>query len=224
MYDGERLKQLRADLRLTQAEMAEKLGTHVNTYGAYERGAQVPSSDVLLKLYEQFNVSSDWILYGLGDPTSQAQGKPAGEPVGGDQSYFGLVPMAEAHLDAGGGAVVMSEAVRDYFAFRKDWLRRVATAVRNLILMTVRGDSMEPLLVDGDVVMIDQGRRMLSSGQIYALGMEQAIMLKRLERLPGKRVRIISDNRIYPPYDVPEGDIRLLGQIVWFARQLVRPD
>jgi phage repressor protein C with HTH and peptisase S24 domain len=36
------------------------------------------------------------------------------------------------------------------------------------------------------------------------------------------RVRVISENRDeYPPYEVDQADLRIIGQVIWFARELV---
>jgi phage repressor protein C with HTH and peptisase S24 domain len=142
-----------------------------------------------------------------------------------DLDYYDFIPMAEAHLSTGGGAFVLSESVKNYFAFRKDWLRKVATSVRNLVLMNVRGHSMEPTIQEGDTVLIDTGRKRIYDGCIYALGQGETVVIKRLELLAGMRVRIISDNRTeFPPYEVPLRDLRILGQIIWYARELIKRD
>lgn len=91
--------------------------------------------------------------------------------------------------------------------------------------MTVLGDSMEPLISDGDMVMIDLGRQRLHSGQIYAIGVGDAIMIKRLERMTDRSVRVISDNKAtYPAYEIDLAELRILGQVIRYARQLVRPE
>ena len=143
-------------------------------------------------------------------------------PMPFDPTYFDFVPMAEAHLSGGGGAFVLSEKFKEYYAFRKDWLRRIGTSPKRLVMMPIKGTSMQPTIMDGDVVMLDTGRRRIFDGQIYALGMGETIMIKRLENLVGGRIRIIADNRTeFPPYEAEARDIRIIGQVIWFARELV---
>ena len=138
---------------------------------------------------------------------------------------FNCIPMAEAELSAGGGAFVLSESFKEFYAFRKDWIKKVATNVRNLVIMRVEGDSMEPTIMDGDVVMLDRGRPRITTGHIYALGMDNDIAIKRLELLTGTNVRIISDNKSgYEPYVVNRVDIRIIGQVIWRAGQMIHPD
>jgi len=59
----ERLRQLRLEKKWSQAELAEKVGVHQKQISAYERGTNNPSTDVLIKLAETFDVSIDYIAF-----------------------------------------------------------------------------------------------------------------------------------------------------------------
>ncbi len=61
-----RIRDLREDADLTQAEVAAILGTSQTMYARYERGANELPIHHLLKLCELYKVSSDYIL-GLSD-------------------------------------------------------------------------------------------------------------------------------------------------------------
>jgi phage repressor protein C with HTH and peptisase S24 domain len=138
-----------------------------------------------------------------------------------DPSQFDFVPMVEAHISATGENFLMAGNARDYYAFRKEWLRKMVSDIGQVVLMAVRGPSMIPTIVEGDVVMIDEGRRRIHNGCIYALGIEETITIKRLEILPNRRARVVSDNRAeYPPYETALESIRILGQVIWYARTL----
>jgi len=142
-----------------------------------------------------------------------------------DPSYFDYVPMAEAHLSAGGGAFVLSEQMGEMYSFRKEWLRRVASSPRNVVLMNVRGDSMAPTIKNGDSVLIDTGRRHVYDGNIYALRLDETIVIKRLSLLPGNRIMILSDNKAeHPPYNAEAKEVQVIGQVVWLARALMQTD
>ena len=94
---------------------------------------------------------------------------------------------------------------------------------KNVILMKVTGDSMEPKIEDGDTVMIDIGKRQLQSGSIYALGYDDTIVIKEVEKLPEGKVLIISKNRkMYPPYEADINSIRIIGQVIWGDRIFVK--
>ena len=140
-----------------------------------------------------------------------------------DMEAFDFVPMAEAKLNAGGGHVVMSEQYGELYAFRKDWLSKVATSARNIVLMRVEGESMTPTISDGDMVMLDMGRTRIKSGSIFAIGIEDTIIIKRLEYLVNGKIRIISDNRQeYAPYEADSREIRIIGEVIWCAKLFVK--
>lgn len=244
---GERIRSLRE--KLTQKEFGDKVGVTQSSIQNYESGASFPRGDVLQRISLEFGVDINWLLTGRGDPyLPNVTSKPLVPPPEGtedhtyiykepweedieipksknppDYSFFHLVPMAEAHLSAGGGAFVLTEDMQEDYAFRRDWLRRVSTSIDNLVLMMVRGASMEPTILPNDIVLIDKGRKRIYEGLIYALGLGETIVIKRLALLPRGRALIYSDNRTeFQPEEALLNDVRVIGQIIWFGRQLVK--
>lgn len=61
---GDRIKRLRVGAGLTQQELSVKLGISPSSVGMYEQNRRVPPNEVLLKLCEIFQVTSDWMLAG----------------------------------------------------------------------------------------------------------------------------------------------------------------
>jgi len=59
-----RLVKLRRDLNLTQQEMADRIGIHVNQVRRYESGNAKPSLEVLEKIALTLHVSLDWLVFG----------------------------------------------------------------------------------------------------------------------------------------------------------------
>ena len=57
-----RIKLLREELKMTQQELANRLGGAKSTVAMYEKEDRNPSLDVLIKLSEIFNCSIDYIL------------------------------------------------------------------------------------------------------------------------------------------------------------------
>jgi hypothetical protein len=139
-----------------------------------------------------------------------------------DADRFVFIPLIEAQLSTEDGDFVVSEAERIHLAFSQDWLLAKATSPDNLLLLIVRGASMEGTLKDGDTVLVDRGRKSIYAGGIYAVKVGGMIYTKKLELLVGGRVRVISDNRNeFTPYDVDEADLDILGQVIWCGRALV---
>lgn len=61
---GERIKKLRVGASMTQQELAVKLKVSPSSVGMYEQNRRVPPNEVLLRICECFQVSSDWLLSG----------------------------------------------------------------------------------------------------------------------------------------------------------------
>lgn len=203
------------------------------------------------KIAKEYNGSTDWILEGRGPMHIEdghlsrndsdksinkigemPQPKPCMVDANGhitiprwnspDPEMFDYVPMAEAQLSAGGGCFVLSENFEGYYAFRKNWLSRVATSAKNLVLMRVQGNSMSPTIQDGDTVMIDTGRLSIKEGMLYALRFDETIMIKRLSFRPEGRVSIISDNRHeHDAYEAEIKSINIIGQVIFFSRSFI---
>ena len=70
MAISERIRQLRQERRWTQAELGQRIGVHQKQVSSYERGVNVPSTDVLIKLAEIFDVTLDFLAF-------EAKGQPA---------------------------------------------------------------------------------------------------------------------------------------------------
>ena len=135
---------------------------------------------------------------------------------------FMFVPKTTGRVSAGGGLhFAFSEIPRIRLAFQRQWLERMASDPRRVLIMTVEGDSMEPVLYDGDLVMIDLGRRRLKSGTVFAISLGGIVVLKFVDLLPGRAIRLISKNPSYPPLEVQIDDIRVVGQVIWSARTWV---
>jgi transcriptional regulator with XRE-family HTH domain len=67
MEIGDRLKEIRKTLKLTQAEFGEKMGLKPTAIGQMESGARNVTDRTLILLEEKHNVNSDYLLYGEGE-------------------------------------------------------------------------------------------------------------------------------------------------------------
>ena len=62
MNMGDKLKSLRLEKKLTQKQIAERIGLAISAVSSYESGTRYPSYDVLVKLARIFHVSTDYLL------------------------------------------------------------------------------------------------------------------------------------------------------------------
>lgn len=64
---GEKLKQIRQSLRLTQDEFAFALRMKSRTYAAYERNENKPTLNMLETLCNDYDINLNWFLSSKGD-------------------------------------------------------------------------------------------------------------------------------------------------------------
>ena len=71
---GKRIKELRTKSKMTQPELAEKVGVTKSTIAAYENDTRSPSYEVLVKMADVFKVSTDSIILGRTESTLDVSG------------------------------------------------------------------------------------------------------------------------------------------------------
>jgi len=210
---GDRIRELRGEMQ--QAELADKLSIHKNTMANYERGDRFPDVKILLKILEVFpDTNPAWLLTGEGF-------KNRSEPV---QKGFVMFPRYEIEAGAGPGRNVQSEQIVDFVSFKEEWVQNFLRVPRkDLSLLSVKGDSMNPTLNDGDMILVDLRSDRIDDSAIYVLEFDDALLVKRIQRKLDGSVVIKSDNQLYEP-EVLQKDraetLRIVGRVVWSGRRM----
>lgn len=111
------------------------------------------------------------------------------------------------------------EATDRSISFTAEWAKRHGWSTRTHFTMRASGDSMEPTIQDKAPVVIDttEAGRAVRSGKIYAIKINGEPLLKRLDKLPGGRYRVRSDNQspAYASFEVAPYQIEIVGRAVW---------
>ena len=124
------------------------------------------------------------------------------------------VPRLPLGASAGPGALSAQEIPFDSFRFSRRWLREQGLEAGQLSAIAVAGDSMEPLLRDGDEILVDRTPRALRDG-IHVVRLGDALMVKRVARGSAGRITLLSQNLAYPPVEVAAGEVEIVGRVVW---------
>ena len=149
-------------------------------------------------------------------------GKSLPEMLGVAASGVPSIPRYDAKLAAGLGCFNSEHAeIIDYIPFTgsfiKQKLRRSTT--EGLICCDAKGDSMEPVIADGDLLIVDLRQTERSAG-IYAVNYGEESFVKRVEKL-ANGYSLVSENRAYPPIFV-KGDevnaLNIIGSVLWAGR------
>ena len=184
-----------------KAELMRFLGAKKATFyrALHDENPVLPSPDVLCEWLDKLHVN-----FAL---------------PGEELRQFVLVPSVKA-VAGSGESLETDDHVQGYYAFRQDFFRKNGIHSKNCAMLLVRGDSMQPLIRDGDFILVDQGDRSPLDGLIYLLSVGGTLMVKRLFRLP-MGWRLHSESRNYSPIDLQGdelGTVRVIGRVRWFGR------
>lgn len=215
---AERLKAARNFTGKEQKEIAKQLGISFRSWQDYELGKSVPGGKVFESL-TRIGFNANWLLTGEGEML-QGENTEA-HPLGED---YILVPRYEVRASAGGGAMVHSEQIVDYLSFKAEWVRNsLGASARDLALINVKGDSMEPTLSNEDLILVDLRAHQVEDNAIYVLQLDGALLVKRLQRMFDSSVIVSSDNAIYKPETIRGDavkDLNVIGRVVWCGRRM----
>lgn len=143
---------------------------------------------------------------------------------GQEEERFAYIPRLNVEASAGNGAVAAEEDIDGLVAFRREWLRRVGITPEAARVLRARGDSMEPTIRDGDILLVDTGIDRVRDEGIYVVVVAGLVLVKRLQRRRDGTVVLRSDNRelyddeIVPPSEAPE--LHVAGRVMWFGRSI----
>jgi phage repressor protein C with HTH and peptisase S24 domain len=142
---------------------------------------------------------------------------------------FVLIPHLDiaASMGHGKAAPMHIEVIRD-MTVHLDWLRMQGLTfsnIDNLAIITGDGDSMSGTFADGDALLVDRGISEVKTDAIYVFTLDGDLYIKRLQRLTGGQLRMISDNPIYPPIIIDESMIERMHiqarvLLAWNAKKL----
>lgn len=208
----------------SDSDLARTLGIQPPSIAAARKRQQIPGGWVE-QIAEKCNASADWLLFGDGSTLREIGSTPAS--VAQEKAICDVdmvyIPLVEARLSAGTGSFVTGDESDKRYGFRSDFLCRKGQ-ISMMVLMRVDGDSMEPEIHHGDVVLIDQSQTTPRAGAMFAVGVEDLVYIKMVDALPGKII-LKSCNDSYRPLEIDaRGDladgIRIVGKAVWLGREL----
>lgn len=134
-----------------------------------------------------------------------------------------LVAVYDVQASAGYGALIDTEVQTHSLAFPPSYLNKLtSSSPANLSIISVKGDSMEPTLLDDDIVLLDQTKQHLGYDGLFVLRFNDTLHVKRVGLSPRKGfVRIISDNKdLYDASEMPLEEVDVVGKVLWYGRKV----
>lgn len=217
MTIGARIRQRREQLGLSQDDMAEKVGVRREAVSQWERDETSPKKSRLRELAEFLRCDMGWLLDGL--ESHRNRGIDLDESVNATLPLATTIREIDVYVGMGGGGLMDEENPGAAWQFPTDWLKSEIRGndLDRLRILTLEGDSMAGTLEPGDKVVVDTARCAPSPPGLFVVYDGLALVAKRLEYIEGSeppRIRIISDNPHYQPYERTTGEVHIAGRIM----------
>ncbi len=214
MSFGQRLKEERKKRKFTQEVLAKSLGIHKTSLLSYEKETVSPPASFLEKL-ASLSFDVNYILTGIKNTFNNQ------EQNSSDDSTI-YIPLVNAVLCAGYGSLETQDNILDRVPFPRSFIEQKGNP-NNMVLFRVSGDSMSPTIYDKDMVLIDESKKTLETGKIYAVGFEDVIYLKQIDFLP-KTIVLKSHNKDYKDIELDKNEyndeqFRIIGKVLWVSRE-----
>ena len=127
----------------------------------------------------------------------------------------------EIEASAGPGAIAEEDRAGGAAHFDPRLLAQLGVRPADAAEIRARGDSMAPLIEDGDLMLIDErDRRVRDQPAVFVIRLDGVLLVKRVAR-DGAMLRITSDNPAAAEIaaQVP-GAVEVIGRVVWLSRAL----
>ena len=195
MITPARIKSAREDLKLTKRELAKRIGVHESSINKYEKGlVDIPLSKIS-ELSRVLNVTEAYLM-GWED----------------EQKLQGLkIPVLGTV--AAGIPISAVEDILDYEEVPQSWENQ-----GEFFALKIKGDSMEPRMESGDVVIVKQQPDANSGDTVIVLVNGDDATCKKLQKIDNG-IMLVSTNPKYPPMfysteDIQTKPVVILGKVV----------
>jgi phage repressor protein C with HTH and peptisase S24 domain len=225
---GKRIAYYRKTAGLSQAGLASACGWKSQSrVGNYESGTREPTLADLEKIASAVGVSVSQLTYGelrhtLPRPSGAEQEAEPEYPRTPHEDDYALIPQYTAKGSCGAGFLNGHVEVKGSLAFKREWLAKMKAKPENLRVMYAHGESMEPYIFEGEVVLFDVSEKEPRDKKVFVIRRPDGdISIKRLaQRLDGTWV-VSSDNpdktRFRDETYLPDAlhEIPIVGRVIW---------
>lgn len=203
---------LEQDNTLTKTALATSLNVKPSKFSEILNGRMMAGADMMSLLCSEYNISATYLLTGEGGMFRENNPPVASQTVNPKEG-IPLIP-----LSAMAGALTGEQTVLEY-----ECERYVVPAFNGAdFLIPVKGNSMTPTYVSGDIVAcqrVPMADLFFQWNKPYVLDTAQGALIKRIK--PGSdkdHVMIVSDNEQYDPFELPYSEIHAVAMVIGIIR------
>lgn len=203
-------------------DLADAMGIKRNTISGWRARGAVPSG-VLKKVSEEKRKSLDWLTTGSRQSDEPLVTVNSSASKSDTDPGLVRVPLYDVRAAAGGGALTAENPeLIQHFDFPEWWLRSALQVTPGTVqVLLAWGDSMKPDVLPGDLLIVDTSHTSIRADALYVFEMDGGVFIKKLQRLPGGKLKVISTNEAYEPYTIaPNGDpsFKVVGRVAFHGK------
>jgi phage repressor protein C with HTH and peptisase S24 domain len=218
---AERIRELVSDKSMNIKEFFGDINISYRTIQNYLADKSSTDGIILTAILEKTGVSPNWLLLIIAPKyvsDLDVTGSDAHRSSTNPGEEFVKIPRFEVDASAGDGALVDVGMHSGFYAFNRSWLDRRNLTPESLAVISIRGDSMEPRLTDGDLILVDQSQKDIADGVTYVVRLGNDLLVKYVQRASPDAVSLLSENRRYPPREISLHSIgdraAIIGRVV----------
>lgn len=225
---GQRIKEKLGDRDF--AWLSRETGISTSALSDVNTKGKIPRADNAFKIAQALGVDVEWLLTGHASSRAHLQSdirRAMRQSAETDNhaaavELLDLVSVQEIDLAYGLGGQFSDGPVEvQTHHFPRDWVQSITSAPASMLTIARgRGDSMQPTIQDGDMVIIDRSQRTIrEQDAMWALTIGDFAMIKRV-RSRGERIQILSDNTLVPMDEAHHEEINVVGRVIFVGRRV----
>lgn len=204
---AERLTSVMAEKGLSQAELARMTGLKQPSVFKIVSGQTLNPKNIV-EIATALGVDVNWLKTGEGEPIAQGSLISSLVSADSDEHHRFRVDYLDVQAAAGHSGIENAdypEVIQSIYFSKEGLLEIVGKSTNDGIsLINVPTDSMVPTINKGDIVFVDTKVNYYTGEGVYFFLLNGGAYIKRLMKLPTGVYRAISDNSVYPDFDISD--------------------
>ncbi|MCK8572478.1 XRE family transcriptional regulator [Yersinia ruckeri] len=204
-----RLNSLLREKEVSVSNLAKVSGVSYEMARRYTLGTAKPRDEKMLRIASHLSVSPAYLDYGV---TTAGTVEPDKKVV--------KIRQLEVFASAGNGYInnefpTLISSIE--FPVEKVYELFGRKSLDGIELMNVDGDSMMPTLCPKDLLFIDTRIDHFNGDGVYVFNFEDSTFVKRLQKVKGRKLAVLSDNEKYPPFFIEANemsDLYVFGKLI----------
>ena len=195
--------------RVFDKDVANALGLSKESLTHFKKRNSIPYEQIVFFCAKK-KISINWLLFDQEPKSLEEQ----------TEKYSKIKYFKDINASAGGGAFNFEESY-EMLAIDKEFLNNLYKShqvnIDTIAAINVIGDSMEPTLLNQEVILFDTTLTNIEKDGIFVISSNSGLFVKRMAKRVDGSVELISDNKNYNNETLSldeQSYIRLLGKVI----------